>query len=268
MKESGQSIVISEVIGLAGCVPVNFLRLAAETIARSAPHDWVGVKTKIAQSISHPEYRTRLIHFLDLWQERAAEVSAQAAAIALMTAARIEEERGKNQSLELVWTGPEVGVIPLRRTEQAMLQLLDAALHRILIVSYAVYNIPRICDALLRAADRGVSITIIIETPDRIEGQHAYSTLKALGESIASRCHVYLWPPENRKPDANGRLGILHVKCAVADGRRLFLSSANLTEYAFTLNMELGLLLSGSALPEQVEAHFDQMIQTSVFTRV
>ena len=38
----------------------------------------------------------------------------------------------------------------------------------------------------------------------------------------------------------SGKLGILHVKCVVGDGRWLFLSSANLTKYAFSLNMELG----------------------------
>ncbi len=59
----------------------------------------------------------------------------------------------------------------------------------------------------------------------------------------------------------------LHVKCAIADGQRLFLSSANLTEYAFTINMELGLLITGGALPEQVEKHFHQMIQQGVFAK-
>jgi phosphatidylserine/phosphatidylglycerophosphate/cardiolipin synthase-like enzyme len=50
------------------------------------------------------------------------------------------------------------------------------------------------------------------------------------------------------------------VKCLVADARRLFVSSANLTEYAFTTNMELGLLITGGKLPIQVEAHFDRLI--------
>jgi hypothetical protein len=38
------------------------------------------------------------------------------------------------------------------------LQVIDSASTRILVVSYAVYNIPRIGDALVRAADRGVTI--------------------------------------------------------------------------------------------------------------
>ena len=103
--------------------------------------------------------------------------------------------------------------------------MLDTATRRILLVSYAVYNVPRIAEALVRAAGRGVWITIIVESPDRIEGQNAYSTLKALGEDVAACSTIYLWPRERRKQAEDGRVGILHVKCAVSDGRIMFLSS-------------------------------------------
>jgi phosphatidylserine/phosphatidylglycerophosphate/cardiolipin synthase-like enzyme len=205
--------------------------------------------------------------FLDYWRGQAASLTPQAVALALLTSAHAEKAHRENQVVELVWTGPETGVVPFRRTEQAILQVIDSAVHRILVVSYAVYNIPRICEALVRAADRGVSINVIIETPDRLEGQNTYDTLKALGPTVAARSAVYLWPLEKREKDDNGKPGILHVKCAVADGRWLFLSSANLTEYAFTLNMELGLLIRGGSLPLQVEGHFDRMIQTGVLRR-
>jgi hypothetical protein len=73
-----------------------------------------------------------------------------------------------------------------------------------------------------------VVITVIVETPDRIEGQSEYSTLSALGSEVASCASVFYWPSEQRRAHEGGKLGILHVKCAVADGRLLFLSSANL----------------------------------------
>ena len=47
----------------------------------------------------------------------------------------------------------------------------------------------------------------------------------------------------------------------MADGEWLFLSSANLTEYAFTINMELGMLVTGGTMPSRVERQFDQLIQ-------
>jgi phosphatidylserine/phosphatidylglycerophosphate/cardiolipin synthase-like enzyme len=110
-----------------------------------------------------------------------------------------------------------------------VLQVIDSARQRLLVVSYAVFNVPRICEALIRAADRGVAITVVVESPDRIAGRKAYSTLAALGPIVAGRCGVYLWPIEERFKGGTGKPGLLHVKCAVADGRWVFLSSANLT---------------------------------------
>jgi phosphatidylserine/phosphatidylglycerophosphate/cardiolipin synthase-like enzyme len=89
-----------------------------------------------------------------------------------------------------------------------------------------------------------------------------------LGENVASACTVYYWPQENRGTDDNGKIGILHVKCAVGDGQRMFLSSANFTEYAFTINMELGLLVTGGKLPGQVERHFERLIEVGHFSNL
>lgn len=267
-NETGPSILSAEAILLARSLPFNLVQTLAASIAACVAGDWQAFRTQILQKVSHPHYRPFVARFLDAWRPVAEDLPPQAAAIALLTAAQCEKERREELSIEPVWTGPDVGGLPLRRTEQSLLDLLDSAAERILIVSYAVYNIPRIGEALIRSADRGIATTLIIETPDRIVGEHAYNTLKALGESVAARCNVYLWPPEQRATDAQGKPGLLHIKCAIADGRRLFLSSANLTEYAFTLNMELGLLVSGGPLPHQIETHFHRMIQMGVFAKV
>lgn len=192
----------------------------------------------------------------------------QVVAVALLTAAHCSKRHRDEQSVELVWTGPDADVVPFRRTEQAILQVLDSALRRITLVSYAVYRIPYVRDALVRAARRGVRTTVVVETPDRIDGKSEYDTLAALGPEIASCAAVFFWPREQRKTHAGGKVGILHVKCAVADSRWLFLSSANLTEYAFNINMELGALLTGGPLPARVEETFARLIVSGVLQRV
>ena len=167
--------------------------------------------------------------------------------------------------MELVWTGPDTEAIPVRHTEQALLQVVDSASQRITLISYAVYRIPRIKDALVSAADRGVSLNIILETADPKEGSGAYDTIRALGERVFARSRLYIWPQEQRdRQSPEGKTGILHVKGAVADSRWLYLSSANLTEYAFTVNMELGVLITGGPVPGRVERHFDQLIEANV----
>jgi phosphatidylserine/phosphatidylglycerophosphate/cardiolipin synthase-like enzyme len=134
-------------------------------------------------------------------------------------------------------------------------------------VSYAVYRINQISEALRRAAGRGVRIDLVVETPDRLEGRNEYDTIRALGDDLAACATVYYWPKERRASDAGGRPGILHVKCVVADARWLFLSSANLTEYAFSINMELGVLITGGEQPARIESTFERMIQTGVLEK-
>jgi phosphatidylserine/phosphatidylglycerophosphate/cardiolipin synthase-like enzyme len=204
--------------------------------------------------------------FVDCWQQEASDLDAQVVGVALQTATLSEQAHRDSQSVELVWTGPDTGDTPFRRTEQAILQVLDSAQERITLVSFAVYRIPNIAKALVKAAQRGVKLTVIVETPHKIEGEGEYNTIRALGADIEACSTVYFWPKEKRKAGSNQNVGILHVKCAVADGEWLFLSSANLTQQAFTINMELGMLVRGGTMPERVEQQFDRLIQKGQLT--
>lgn len=75
---------------------------------------------------------------------------------------------------------------------------------------------------------------------------------------------LYTWPYDHRPETGAGKRASLHAKCAVADGQRLLVSSANLTEYAFTKNIELGLLVEGGDVPERVHKHLEALISQRV----
>jgi phosphatidylserine/phosphatidylglycerophosphate/cardiolipin synthase-like enzyme len=266
--DSGEKKLIEMAVQLAARLPPEMVGIVNRAILQSPGEASPQARTRIAQDIPHPYYRNIATDLLNCWQQHAQQLSPHQVSLCLLTAAQAEEIHQKGQSVELVWTGPEVDGVPFRRTEQAILQVLDSATRRITLVSYAVYRIPRICDALVRAAHRGVRINVVVETPNKMEGQTEYDTIQALGDQVASVSTVYYWPEEQRAQENGGKHGILHVKCAVADGRWLFLSSANLTEYAFTINMELGLLVKGGPLPGQVEEQFDRLIGARVLERV
>src|SRR5271157_3265352 len=257
----GYLLIAEEASRLASQVPASVIETVAARLERSDGSDWADLRGQIALAIPTPNYRGAVISLLDRWRSKAPEVSAQAVGAALVTASFIARKRQDEESVEVVWTGPDQGVIPLRRTEQAILQVLNSAQSRILLVSYAVFSIPNIQEAVVRAAKRGVTITVIVENPPELDLQSEYSTIQALGEDVAKCSAVYYWPRENRKADGLGNLGILHVKCVVGDGRWLFLSSANLTKYAFSLNMELGVLVTGGHVPLRIERVFDEMIR-------
>jgi phosphatidylserine/phosphatidylglycerophosphate/cardiolipin synthase-like enzyme len=253
---------------LADCLPHSVMVSVARSVSLYGGLERTQARQAILQTIPTPDFRDATADFLDLWHSSAAGVGAEAVAVALVTAAKSEQDHRHHETVEIVWTGPELAETRFRQTEQAILEVVNAATKRLTVVSYAVYRIPRIREALVAAANRGVNIRLIVETPNRIEGQGEYDCLLALGDNVASACSVYYWPQENRGKDDNGKLGILHVKCAVADGHRMFLSSANFTEYAFTINMELGLLVTGGKLPSQVERHFERLIEVGHLTVV
>jgi phosphatidylserine/phosphatidylglycerophosphate/cardiolipin synthase-like enzyme len=223
---------------------------------------------KVAQSLPHLHYRSLAAAFMGAWQQGAAGIPAEAVALALRTAAVSERAHREAQTVELVWTGPETSIHPFRRTEQAILQVLDSARERITLVSFAVYKIGNVRDALVRAAARGVRLTVVVETPDKLDGEAEYSTIRALGDEVTACATVYFWPRHRRRQDDGGKTGSLHVKAAVADARWLILSSANLTEYAFNLNMEMGVLVTGGDHPARVEQHFDGLIRAGMLERV
>lgn len=253
---------------LAGCLPPSVMMGVAAAVAQHGGSEWPSARQAILQSLPTPGFREAAADFLDLWHSRASTVGSEAVAIALLTAAKSEHDHRHEETVEIVWTGPEPAETRFRQTEQAILEVVNSATRHLTVVSYAVYRIPRIREALVAAANRGVVIRLIVETPNRIEGQGEYDCLLALGDNVASACSVYYWPQENRPKDDNGKIGILHVKCAVADGHRMFLSSANFTEYAFTINMELGLLVTGGKLPGMVERHFERLVEVGDFLRV
>ncbi len=107
-------------------------------------------------------------------------------------------------------------------------------------------------------------MAFVLETDTADGGKVAFDPLPYLCLSDSASCAVYAWPHELRARDANGRYGALHAKFVVADRNRLFISSANLTEFALNLNIELGVVLTGGQAPEQAAAHIDVLIRDGV----
>ncbi len=248
-------------------LPGELANVLALTLQEMSGQPWSNVRSRVLQAISQPDVCHRVDQFLDEWWRVAPDVSPESVALALLAAADMETFCRTNQQLELVWTGPDSQIVPLRRTDQVLLQLINMATRRLHIVSFAVYNVANIAAALVAAANRGVQISLYLETPSASEGRIAYDTVRALGSAVTRQASVYIWPLAERLVDENGRHGSLHAKLAIADGRLMLVSSANLTQYAMTLNMEVGLLVRGDRLPAQMEQHLNRLVETKVFQR-
>lgn len=95
-----------------------------------------------------------------------------------------------------------------------------------------------------------------------------FAATRAVGEELGGLCSVYVWPPDKRPRDTAGRYGSLHAKCAVADEEAVLISSANLTEYALNLNMELGVLVHDGELPRRAVGHLRRLIEDKTLVPV
>ena len=199
----------------------------------------------------HAENRPLLHHVIVAWERDVPMLTGAEVALALEVAARQEQAIAGRAVIELVWTGPAAPNAGLRGTEQVLLELISSAKESIYLVTFAAYKVPSLAAALQAAAARRVRIVFVLEDKEESIGKVSASPLDALGTIDRNCTRVYVWPIEARPRNEKGQYGSLHAKFVIADGDRLFVSSANLTEFAMNLNMEMGVLITGGPIPRQ-----------------
>lgn len=161
---------------------------------------------------------------------------------------------------EAVWTGPRDAASGLRRTEQVLPEMIGDAQDSIWLVAFAAYRVPAIAHALGSTIARGVRLKMVVEDRDVSAGKVAFNALPALTPPGCKATNAYVWPLERRPVDDRGRHGTLHAKGLVVDDRMAFVTSANLTEDALNLNMELGVALRLPAAAKEIAARLDSMV--------
>jgi phosphatidylserine/phosphatidylglycerophosphate/cardiolipin synthase-like enzyme len=186
------------------------------------------------------------------------ELDGQVLAFALRAATYAASTVAAEQRVDIAWTGPGTEAVPLRRVDQVVYDMVESASEEVLLVTYAAYRAERALRTLKEATERGARVKLVIELAKESGGKISYDGLQAFRASVPL-AQVYYWPTDRRKRDASGSYGSMHAKCLVADRKRAFVSSANLTDYALEANMELGLVVEGNAAARLAD-HFDQLI--------
>ena len=222
------------------------------------------VIARVASRSRTPEARSAIVDLLERWHREAGSESPGLLTVALRVAASAAEQSRISGRCELVWSGPTPEGFSFRRTDEALLELVRLARQRLTLVTFAAYRVPEIRDALALAVSRRVEVRFVSESEDASGGRLTHDAALALGPELAARVRCYEWPAERRPSNDRGRTGVLHAKCAVADREGLVVASANLTELALDLNMEMGVLILGGALPGQAADHFDGLIREGV----
>jgi phosphatidylserine/phosphatidylglycerophosphate/cardiolipin synthase-like enzyme len=258
-----------EAVGsLARLLPSEVLDRLCEILEKLPPDASPILRKNVANTIVQPAARQDVSQLLKKWNTQVPHLSPSAVAWALRAADRADEWHRQRQSVELVWTGPTPQDTTIRRTDQALLHLINVAQRSLWIVTFAAYHVEAVAEALKRAAERNVAITFIAESSEASAGKMAWGAIEALGGALPKTTARYIWPQDKRPKNPSGQFGSLHVKCAVADEQVALISSANLTGHALNLNMELGVLIRGGDVPHDVVTHLRQLIQKDVLTRI
>ncbi len=243
------------------------LQAAIVAFARQLPRDQVEQAAALIETASVPKEVTGKLSSLvanNRFQKIAGDlaaawiaspgISGSALAMALGAAAGATEAERQRQQMELVWTGPSEVGIPIRQTESVLIELINAAEHRLTLVSFVAYKTKTVSDALQGASDRGVDVRLVLDG-----GSNAQLAFASLGDVV----RLYTWPP-TLLPDHDPGHASLHAKTAIADTKVAFVTSANLTGKAMSSNMELGLLVTGGEVPKRLADHFNALIDSDV----
>ena len=168
---------------------------------------------------------------------------------------------------EIIWTGPANNRYPVRRIDQVLYDLIAGSQRRVVLVTFAAHRVRHLCDHLTQAVQRGVQLTLIVESEDESEGQLTSDAIRAFAGVPAAKLHLYYWPAAQRERNQAGRPGKLHAKCAIIDDVAL-IGSANLTDDAFNRNMELGVLVRDPITVTTIADHFDELVRRGILKRV
>lgn len=235
-------------------------------------HEWQQLAAQLAGSDSSPDATSIQKATLSLHNRNAAWILSEAfektinarwsEIAAAMTA--VDYLIGENKPLtEIIWTGPANNRFPVRRTDQVLYDLISQAKTRIVLVTFAAHRVRHLCAHLARAVQRGVELTLIVESEEESEGQLTKDAMAAFQNVPLTHTRIYYWPLEKRERNAGGRPGKLHAKCAIVDDVAL-IGSANLTDDAFNRNMELGMLVRYAATVFAITAHFEELVRGGV----
>ncbi|TLM79160.1 DISARM system phospholipase D-like protein DrmC [Microbulbifer harenosus] len=250
--------LMEAVTDLASNVSPERLDVIAKDISKITSSDFHSISVR---NISTPVVRQLVENLFDAWKR--SPVSALELAAMLRGASCAYLKAKQDVTAELIWSGPRTPIVSTRQTEQALLEVIDSAEDSLFIVSFVIYKVPLIFRAIEAAINRKVSVSMLLESSD----QHGGSiSVDAIGKIKADLPDVTLYCWNEKKDDfVDARV---HAKAAVADRKKCFVSSANLTGHAMDKNMEAGVMITGGSVPTTLQDQLTAMITTRIIREV
>jgi len=181
----------------------------------------------------------------------------------LKGAALAKTHLAETNQVDLIWTGPSTSLVPTRRTEPALVEIINAAKLKLFLTSFVAYSIPTVLEALSDALSRNVEVSILLESSEAFGGGVSFDVISKMKAALPDAL-IYSW---DQKSDLHIG-GKVHAKVAVADGKLCCISSANLTTHAMEINMEAGVVVKGHGIAAKLHEHLETLVTTKVISLV
>ncbi|WP_327654697.1 DISARM system phospholipase D-like protein DrmC [Streptomyces sp. NBC_00483] len=170
--------------------------------------------------------------------------------------------RAAEQRVSLVWSGPSSHRVPVRSTSLTLVELIEESRRELLLMTYSAKPYPPLVTALTAAAERGVTIDVVVETLQGAGSALAGAEPASAFEGIPG-VRVWHWPLDKRVESG----AKTHAKLAVADRRTLLVTSANFTQSGVDRNIEAGTLIRGGTTPSRTVEHVRELQREGTLQR-
>nr|WP_281371426.1 DISARM system phospholipase D-like protein DrmC [Petropleomorpha daqingensis] len=147
----------------------------------------------------------------------------------------------------LVWSGPQLPGDSVRTTA-AVVRLIDDAEVSVLASTYSGSASAPFVQALKRAAQRRLEITVVCDVSQRVD------CAEAIRDAVPRARVLGLHDTDTGQPRMQ------HSKVLVIDDRAALVTSANLSYAAVEKNLEAGVLVDDSAFASQITRRFADLL--------
>jgi phosphatidylserine/phosphatidylglycerophosphate/cardiolipin synthase-like enzyme len=255
--------VLNEIIYILKNIPFDMLKKVEKICENNKELSSRKLSRKIIKEIGNSASINKIIHLL----KENDQLNGWKLGMVISTYT-ILNPKEDNESIQLVWSGPGLERVPMRRTEQVIIELIQNAHDYLFIASFAVYKAKNVMKEIQSAIEKGILPTFLLETPESSHYKIKVDPFKVLPKKIVNNSKFLIWPYKNRKIENDEIVGTLHSKFIIQDDERVFISSANLTESALERNIELGVLITDKQIIHRLKNHIQELITSNVLTYI
>lgn len=193
-----------------------------------------------------------------------------------LLAAEREAAQRIGDRLELVWSGPEVGVPVSRDTAVVVRDLFARASRSVLLAGFAVHDGRELFRSLAERLDANAGLEVRmflnVARPYRNEASEA-EIVRVFADRFVRedwpgrRLAEVFYDPRALVP-GGGPKASLHAKCVVIDDEAALVTSANFTEAAHDRNIEVGVLVRDADFVRALRGQFESLLARGTLRRV